>query len=470
MVEFFYSTDGYKLDHRRQYPEGTEYVLSNLTARASRIPEVDKAVFKGLRMYLQRHLMDGANETFFNRPIKEVTDDYKEFLDDYLGPNTITVEHVAELHKLGYVPLKFWAVPEGTEVPLRMPMLTLQNTHKDFGWIVNYIEPALSAEVWPVVQSATTALRYRKVLDYYCKRTGGDPSFVDYQAHDFSLRGMFGLEAAELAGLGHLEYFKGSDNLPAIRALRKYYGIKKGNSVPATEHSVMCAGGKETEIETFRRLMKLYPAGILSVVSDTWDFWNVVGNILPQLKGEILARNGKLVIRPDSGDPIKIICGTRPGAGESLEEIGLIQALWNTFGGTVNKAGFKELDIHIGAIYGDSITKERAETICSLLEAMGFASTNIVFGVGSYTYQFVTRDTLGQAIKATWCQIKGAEHLLFKNPKTDDGTKRSAKGRIVLLDRPEGIKMIDELYRDDWAAYQATNLLQPVWQDGGFYR
>ena len=188
----------------------------------------------------------------------------------------------------------------------------------------------------------------------------------------------------------------------------------------------------------FKRLItEVHPSGIISIVSDTWDFWKVVTEYLPALKSEIMNREGKVVIRPDSGDPVDILCGyhlpgTRTFTKMTPEGKGLIECLWNTFGGTVNEKGFKVLDPHIGAIYGDSITPERAQKIVDRLIAKGFASTNVVFGIGSYTYQYVTRDTYGMAIKATYGVVNYKPREIFKKPKTDNGGKNSAKGLLAV--------------------------------------
>ena len=261
-----------------------------------------------------------------------------------------------------------------------------------------------------------------------------------------------------------------------------------------TEHSVMSAGSKEGELETFRRLMNIYPKGILSVVSDTWDLWNVITNILPQLKEQILARDGKLVIRPDSWDPVDIICGyvngvdskgtpkptpnnqTNPKENYEAEYKGVIELLWDIFGGTINEQGYKVLDSHIGALYGDSITLERANEICRRLEAKGFASTNIVLGIGSFTYQYNTRDTFGFAMKATYAErlmvdnsslegiIKGQE--IFKNPVTDDGTKKSATGLLcVQKNRKTGEYVL--LDKVSWGQ-EIESELQTIYEDGDF--
>lgn len=475
MSDLIYMTDGYKLDHRRQYPPGTQFVMSNMTARSTRVPGQTHVVQFGLQYFLRRYLIDMAGE-FFATPRRSVARDYQEFLDGYLGPNDVGVDHILALHDLGYIPLCFHALPEGTLTPLKVPMFTVENTLPEFYWVTNYFETLLSSAMWMGCTSATTAYRYRKLLDHYATKTG-DTGFVDWQGHDFSFRGMASPEAAALSGAGHLLSFSGTDTLPSIKLLEHYYGgVFPAGSVPATEHSVMCAGGQDGELETYSRLLDLYPMGIVSVVSDTWDLWHVITDTLPKLKDKIMARDGKLVIRPDSGDPVEILCGDASawkhahGPTPPPKAKGVIQLLWDLFGGTVNKKGYKVLDSHIGAIYGDSITEERARDICARLEAKGFASTNVVLGIGSYTYQYVTRDTNGFAIKATAAIVNGVERQLFKNPVTDNGEKKSARGRLVVVKGSTGLELIDGLTPDEVHALDHVNLLQPVWSDGAFER
>jgi nicotinamide phosphoribosyltransferase len=309
----------------------------------------------------------------------------------------------------------------------------------------------------------------------------------------------------------------------------------------------MCSYGQTDEFELFKKLMtETYPKGFFSVVSDTWDFWKVIGEYLPKLKEEILARDGRVVIRPDSGDPVEIVCGKNIPTFTSLQdaedyvidsvndeaeddcgephekgkseytrlyrldnkyykpvvsveykqhstshhyrpeyigflsneevtpdisELGLIESLWNIFGGTVNSLGYKVLDPHIGAIYGDSITLERAEEMCQLLKAKGFASTNIVFGIGSYTYQYRTRDTFGFAMKATYAKVNGQERFLFKDPKTDDGTKKSLTGIVAVINVGGQIIAQDGLTREQYNANFANiDLLEDVFVDGELVR
>ena len=436
-------TDGYKVDHRRQYPDGTTLVYSNWTPRKSRIEGLEEVVFFGLQYFIKKYIIHDFEADFFKKPKEEVVKKYARRINNYLGENQVGTKHIEDLHDLGYIPMVFKALPEGVSVPLRVPMFTMYNTLPEFFWLTNYFETLLSAIVWLPCNSATIAKEYRKVLDKFADETSSVPEFVDWQAHDFSMRGMGGIEAAITSAAGHLLSFTGSDTIPVIDFFEEYYNADSdaeliAGSVAATEHSVMCMGTTEGECETFKRLVtEVYPKGIVSIVSDTWDLWKVLTDYLPRLKEEIIAREGKVVIRPDSGDPVDIICGNPNGKTEE-EKKGVIELLWDVFGGTVNAKGYKELIPQIGAIYGDSITVARATQICERLKEKGFASTNVVLGIGSFTYQYNTRDTFGFAMKATYGEVKGEGRAIFKDPITDDGTKKSAKG-LMKIDLIDGV-------------------------------
>lgn len=490
-------TDFYKVNHHAMYPPGTTTVYSNLTPRKSRINGVNAIVVFGIQYWILEYLIKSWNEHFFTSRFRRIHDasfdvdtkeyhkllrnatvhKYKRMMDNTLGKDAVSMDHIEKLWDLGYMPLEIKALPEGTLCPIGVPCLTITNTVDHAYWLVNYLETILSCSTWQAMTSATIAYEYKKLLTEFAEETG-DPSFVQWQGHDFSMRGMSSLESACLSGAGHLLSFTGTDTIPAIEFLESYYDadVEKelvGASVPATEHSVMCMGQQSGELETFQHLLNVYPTGILSVVSDTWDLWKVLTDFLPKLKEAILGRDGKLVIRPDSGDPVDILCGYeipsylgenatsedaynhfKDGDGKRplVEFKGVIELLWDTFGGTINDKGYKQLDPHIGAIYGDSITLDRAKAICERLKAKGFASTNVVFGIGSFTYQYNTRDTFGFAVKATYGEVfvtdipetarlgdivvlngeRGVIEAreLYKDPVTDDGTKRSAKGLL----------------------------------------
>ncbi len=476
-----FKTDAYKLGHHLQYPPKTTMVYSNWTPRGCRLngfnPDRHGVVFFGLQAWLSKFKTE-MDQQFFLRDKSEVLDEYRQGLIRILGPGEHSVEHIGKLHDLGYIPLEFHALQEGTVSPLRIPQFVVFNTHPDFYWLTNYIETWLSSELWQPITSATIALLYRLTLETYAKVTAPESlEFVKWQGHDFSCRGMSSMESAASSAAGHLTSFYGTDTLAAMDWIDKYYGNSGPmGSVPATEHAVMCAGGAESELETFSRLLDTYPTGVLSIVSDTWNLWDVLTVILPKLKDKIMARNGKLVIRPDSGDPADILCGLNTKIGyerrqpilsnDVAEYLGVVETLWNLFGGTTNERGYKVLDSHIGTIYGDSITLERAKVISSRLEDKNFASTNCVYGIGSYTYQYNTRDTLGFAIKATYVEIDGQGMPIYKNPVTDSGLKKSARGKIAVV--PDG-KSMQLLENADNNAIELS-LLRPIWKNGLFLR
>ena len=545
------SCDSYKLGHADQYPEGTTKVYSNFTPRANAYFNAPKEykennfIWFGLQAWLME-LNSVFQETFFDKYRAEVVNEAKELYFPFVGPKGFDTSRIEALWELGYLPLSIKALPEGTKVPIGTPVLTITNTHPNFAWLPNFLETWISSELWKMSTSANTAYVYKKIITKYAELTGGSKEFIQWQAHDFSVRGMSGIVDAAKSGAGHLLFSTGTDNLPAVKLVNDCYGGKNtfvGGSVPATEHSVMCAGGKENEVETFRRLIKTYPNGIVSIVSDSWDFWNVITNTAVELKQEILNRgtdefgNSKVVFRPDSGDPVEIICGKyipeckvlfldchvvlaycvaevvealfgceathgEHGASEVIdlvkwnsklyrytveidwnrhdkryyytdgsrctklaeveltpEEKGAVECLAETFGTTTNEKGYKTLNSKVGLIYGDSITFDRADKILRRLAAKGFASDNVVFGVGSFTYQYQTRDTFGLAMKATYVEIDGVGQAIFKEPKTDSGTKKSARGLL----------MVDEnlqLHMDVTPDVEKQGMLREVYRDG----
>lgn len=460
-------TDGYKIDHRRQYPEGTTLVYSNWTPRKSRMEGVNEVVLFGLQYFIKKYILEDFETHFFKQPKEKVVKEYSRRINNYLGENQVGTKHIEDLHDLGYIPMVIKSLPEGAPVPVRVPMFTMYNTKPEFFWLTNYFETLVSAVVWLPCTSATIALQYRNVLDKFAAETSSVPEFVDWQGHDFSMRGMAGIEAGLISSCGHLLSFTGTDTVPAIDLLERYYNADSdkeliGGSVAATEHSVMCMGTIEDELGTFRRLIsQVYPKGIVSIVSDTWDLWKVLTEYLPQLKNEVINREGKVVIRPDSGDPVLIICGNPDGKTEH-ERKGVVELLWDTFGGTVNEKGYKELIPQIGAIYGDSITVDRATRICQGLKDKGFASTNVVLGIGSYTYQYNTRDTFGFAMKATYGEVNGMGREIFKDPITDDGTKKSAKGLMKITEEGGTYTLHDQASWEE----ERQGALKEVFRDG----
>lgn len=443
--------DVYKVGHKDQYPDKTEFIYSNFTPRSSRLFTGsklydNKVVVFGIQTLIIDYLINEWNNSFFNKPRDLVIERYKRRIKGITGVE-IDTSHIGALHDLGYLPIRIKALEEGTRSPIKIPVLTITNTNSKFFWLVNYLETVISTELWKPMTTATIAFEYRRIFEYYSILTGSSKDFIKFQGHDFSARGLSNREDGYKSGIGHLLSFYGTDTVRAIDGAEDFYDANVeteivGVSVFATEHSVMSLGSKESEIDTFRRLInEIYPIGIVSIVSDTWDFWKVISEYTLELKDEILARNGKVVFRPDSGNPVDIICGDENASG--CIKKGAIETLWDIFGGTVNEKGFKTLNQKVGLIYGDSITLQRQEEILEKLMQKGFASDNVVLGIGSYSYQYNTRDTLGFAMKATYGVVDGEAREIFKNPKTDNGIKKSARG-LLQVEKINGDLMLKD--------------------------
>ena len=471
--------DFYKISHKSLYPQDTELIYSTWTARNSLKKGIDEVVFFGLQAFVKEYLIDYFNNNFFNRTVEHVVEEYVRVIKYCLDVENPDTQHIKALHNLGYLPVQIKAVKEGTLVPIKCPMITIENTLPEFFWITNYLETIMSNMLWQPTTSATIAYEYKKILTEYAKATYGEnaENIVNFQCHDFSMRGMSSLESAKSSGAGHLLSFTGSDTIPAILYMEDFYNADVqqeviGKSIPATEHSIQSAYGKD-ELASFKHILtEVYPEGYISIVSDTWDLWNVIESVIKPLKDIIMHRQGKFVVRPDSGDPVKVICGD-PEGETYAEQCGVVELLWQIFGGTMSDKGYKLLDTHIGCIYGDAISLERCEEICRQLKANGYASTNMVFGVGSFSYQYNTRDTFGFALKSTYGVFGGEERFLSKDPITDSGVKKSQKGMVVVYKgRHCKLKYIDELdvrrYRQAMDSRQ--NLLEVVFNDGELYR
>lgn len=496
LIKSVLALDFYKISHREQYPEGTEVVYSTWTPRSSKfLYDTPYVVHFGLQYFIKEYLIKAWNKGFFERPKEEVIAEYERFHKHTLL-KVPSVEHLEQLHDLGYLPLRIKSAPEGSFIPIRTPSVTIENTDERFYWLTNGIETIFSNINWSPAVSATISALYRVIMEHYADLTSDNLEFVNFQGHDFSMRGMSSEETACLSGAAHLLSFLGTDTCPAIMFLEEYYGanVEKelvGTSIPATEHSVCSAACREGQdhVEEERKLLKrllteIYPTGVFSYVSDTYSLWSVLSLISQDdIKSLIMNRDGKLVIRPDSGDPVKILTGytekeifhikahesyknaeeakyliSRSAGTEKSEWIyledqkkivkirkgeiiemseferaGVVESLYYIFGGTINSKGYKDLDSHIGAIYGDAITHERCISICERLKDKGFASTNVVYGIGSMSFQLRTRDSLGFAIKSTYCKINGEPFNLSKDPITDDGIKTSQVGKVSVL-------------------------------------
>jgi len=501
-----YMADFYKVSHKAQYPENVTNVSSTLVARGANYNDQiskDRFFWFGAKLFIEK--LKSFESWFFDmnhNEIAEVVGEYKTFLDNRLGGDN-SVDHWIDLWYLDQrLPITIHIQPERTWQDFQTPLVVVENTHEEFAWLTSFIETTMLSNVWGVTTAANRAAHIRQTIESFMEGYSDDElAAVDFMGHDFSYRGILGDEGAVLTGCGHLSVFKGSDTIPAARAMERVYGEVTGFSVPATEHSVMCAGGQETEAETYNRILDIYPSGIVSIVSDTWDYFKVLTETIPAMKDRIMGRDGKVVIRPDSGDPVDIVCGVPFKVIESgvdiedwvsdyiwdaaikdvphgemgdmeaevivsqggqayvatadlfwnrydkqyyfLDEIedlkvepidmtpeqkGTLELLDETFGHTLDSAGLKVLDSHIGVIYGDGMNQERIKAMLTRMVAKGYSPLNIVFGIGAYTYQFMTRDELGFAFKATAVKQDGEWVSIQKDPKTDPG-KKSLTGR-----------------------------------------
>lgn len=472
-------TDGYKIGHRKMLAPGTTRLYGTWIPRSTKhAPKgITKIVSFGQQLVV-KWLNDEFQENFFNLPLDEAMKFTKD-MSMYLG-SEFDGNHFAELHKLGYLPIRIKSLPEGIETNPNVPHMTFINTVDGFAWLTLYLETIISSLSWKPTTSATIALQYkRNLVEWVMKTDPVNAWLIPFLAHDFSARGLSPWDMIS-SGLGHATSFRGSDTLPIIPAARYFYNEPENevciNSVNASEHSVsttcIFTMGEEKMISYF---MDQFPTGILSIVSDTFDLWKLITEYLPANKEQIMSRDGKLVIRPDSGDPVDIICGKMfadssdnpngfiiDNSVSKNEQKGVIELLWDIFGGTINEQGFKVLDPHIGAIYGDSINLERQIQIYERLAAKGFAATNIVLGVGSFTYQMNTRDTFGFAAKGAWFEVDGKGYDIYKDPITDDGTKKSLKGLICVTENQE------VLTQCSWEQ-EGQGILQTIFEDGKFY-
>lgn len=478
-----YESDGYKLGHPNMLADFTSRLYGTWIPRSTKhMPGgIDKVMSSGQQMVV-RYLHSAFEENFFSINKK----DSMKFVDDmsfYLGEK-YDGKYFEDLWDLGYLPIKIKSLPEGLFTKTNIPHMTFINTIDGFAWLTLFLETLISKLSWRITTAATLAFEFKKNAVEWVKKTDiGNIGMVEFMCHDFHSRGGNPFDSIAV-GLGHSMSHLGSDTLNIIPASRYYYDFDENStpifSVNASEHSVsttkiFTVGERQMLIDWFKK----FHSGILSVVSDTFDLWKLITEYLsdPEVKDLIMNRDGKIVIRPDSGNPVDIICGENNefGKGESPKDKGVVELLWDIFGGTINEQGFKVLDPHIGCIYGDSINLQRQVEIYERLAKKGFAATNIVCGIGSYSYIFNTRDSLGFAAKGSWFEIKQPNtHVqnfnIYKDPITDDGTKTSLKGFLQVYGESDSLDTIDNIKvkQECSESEESMGLLQTIYEDGKF--
>lgn len=569
-------TDFYKVTHMQQYNTGITHFTSYLTPRGSRFKNIDKMVVFGIANFVNEILYKDFNENFFGKHWLDIYEDLIEVLHDGLHYSLPTIKEtelkIKKLYNLGYLPIELNGLPEGTLCPMGVPAIEIRSTHPDFAWVAQSIESILSCEFWHPAISATMALEYKKIAKAAYDKTVDDNISHMTAMCDFSMRGQESYDSAVASGAAFLTSFYNCSTIESRRYIRENYNDTKPervNGLTSTEHSVMCSDYAicGDERETFRRLLtEVYPDTSFAAVSDSYDFWNVVTNILPSLREEIEAHNGFIGIRHDSDEPVHALCGipqfnfnkiysfnedilhisdeeefedfiyefmndNYPKVDEAFEvyfeytnkpeeeghegqffsgvykiipitftynlglekhgyeiqkvrdsltyeDKGMVESLYELFGGYINSKGYKVMNPKLKAVYGDSITIPRAKEIYKRLEEKGFAANNVSLGVGSFSMECLeedgvlkpfTRDSFSIAVKATYCIYNDngeeKEIFIYKDPKGCSG-KKSLKGLCRVVEDYKEMKVVQELNRQQYDALEPASLFVNYFKDG----
>lgn len=444
-------TDSYKLNHWNQYPAGTEYVYSYFESRNGAM--FDETPLFGLQAILKKYLV-GVVVT------KEDIDDAEKLAEAHFGSkaffNRKGWEHILNKHG-GKLPLRIKAVPEGTPVTKSNILMSVENTDPKCGWLTNYVESILT-HVWYPSTVAALSRHTKRMIKGYLEQTSDNLGGLNFMLHDFGYRGVSSDESSEFGGAAHLINFLGTDTVPAIKFLNRYYGAEYKDiaySVAATEHSIMTALGRNGEVDVVEKLLKEYPKGILSVVSDSYDIYNFVENIVCKIfKNDILNRDGIFVIRPDSVSPIH---PTPEG-----QMVWIAQTLANNLGYTMNSKGYMVINPKVRILWGDGIDIKGIEKILEALKNAGFSAENVAtFGMGGGLLQKVNRDTQRFAFKSSAQCRNGNWYDVYKEPK--DLSKISKKGKLVLHKTKNGYATLNE---KDMFANEHPDVLQTVFENG----
>lgn len=449
-------TDSYKAGHFRQYPPGTSRIMSYLESRGG----MDYTIFFGLQYIIKKFLIQGVlgkNGSVINQA---QLDRARKFWDNHFGDsasdrketfNWRGWQRIIDTHD-GRLPIRIRAVPEGTKVPQSNVLMTVENTDPECYWLTNWLETLL-VQVWYPTTIATNSHMARTIITQFLEETG-DPSLVDFKLHDFGYRGVTCDEQAGLGGMAHLTSFMGTDTVKGIVYAMEYYNSEMcGFSIPASEHSTMTSWGKDHELDAFKNMLNQHPTGLVACVSDSFDIYHACAQYWgTDLKDQILNRDGTLVVRPDSGDPVEV---TRK----------VFEILWDKFGGHTNDKGFRVLDPHIRMIQGDGIDLGMLTGILATFKQHKISADNIAFGSGGGLLQQFNRDTARFAFKCCLATVDGEDRDVFKSPIA--GVKPSKKGYLSLVKEANGSF---HTVNDRDLHYSPNNLLEPVFENGEILR
>lgn len=406
-------TDSYKLSHYKQYPSGTSHIYSYFESRGGKFEQV---TFFGLQYLLKEYL---AGEVVTQAKIDQAAKLYAAHFGSETLFNREGWEYILEKYQ-GRLPIRIKAVAEGAVIPTHHVLMTVENTDPKCYWLSNFLETLL-VQLWYPCTVATTSKAVRSLILSYLEKTG-DPSLIDFKLHDFGFRGVSSVESAGIGGAAHLVNFMGTDTVTALTFIQEYYQPDSmfGFSIPAAEHSTITSWKQEGELDAYRNMLDQYPEGLVAVVSDSYDVYHACEKLWGEaLKEKILARNGTLVVRPDSGVPKDVVLKVTEILGEKI-------------GYTINEKGYKVLVPQIRVIQGDGVNYESIGEILENLAVNGWSADNITFGMGGALLQKVHRDTQKFAFKCSCATVDGQDRLVFKDPITDHG-KKSKKGRLKLI-------------------------------------
>lgn len=431
-------TDSYKVSHHRQYPPGTTVVHSYFESRGGRFPEV---VFFGLQYYLDRYLSGAVVHS------ADIDTAEAFFAAHFRRPDLFNRrgwEHIVRVHG-GRLPVSIRAVPEGTVVPVRNVLLSIENTDPACFWLTNYLETLL-VQIWYGCTVATLAREIKRLILGFLERTG-DPSSIDLKLHDFGFRGVSSVESAALGDAAHLVNFQGTDTLVGCRLAAEFYGADMaGFSIPAAEHSTITAWGREHERDAYRNMLEQFPTGVVAVVSDSYDIHRACRDLWGgELRDQVLGRDGTLVIRPDSGDPARTV-------------LDVMNILGERFGSSTNAKGYRVLPPQVRVIQGDAVDYQQIDRVLTALAQDGWSADNVSFGMGGALLQRLHRDTQQFAFKCSAVVVDGVERDVYKTP-VGDPSKASKPGRLSLVRGADG-------YRTVRRGEAGPDVMQEVFRDG----
>lgn len=434
-------TDSYKFTHWKQYPEKTESVYSYFESRGGKF---DRTVFFGMQYMLEEYF---AGQVVTREKIEDAAQKVKRHLGDENLFNRAGWEHILDNHG-GRLPLVIRSVKEGTVVPTKNVLVTVENTDPLAFWLTNYVETLL-VQLWYPITVATQSREMKRLLLRYAGLTGELNNLVDFSLHDFGFRGVSSVESAGLGGAAHLINFKGTDTFAGIDLIDEYYqaDLMPGFSIPAYEHSTVISWGRSGESACLANGLHQFPNGLMAIVIDSYDMFNFCSRILAEHKDTIKNRKGCLVVRPDSGDPKVVI-------------VRILDMLAAQFGYGFTSTGHKILPDYIRTIIGDGITFDSLEGILKAIMEAGYSTLNVAFGSGGGLLQHLNRDTCSFAFKCSNIVVDGNSSPVYKDPITGQ-SKKSKRGRLCLLSKGNGVYKTKENCDDD-----NDGVLEKVFENG----